>query len=132
MVDRCGALGGGIAPPHGAAFPSIDALIEALFGFSILKSLTEPLLGNWGFLWVMRDICAAEAAAFETASTALDNGVGTLTDTSWTGDGANAFAGHVEATRTPIDAQVTNLRTVARTFHVIGNTIDKAGTDLAR
>jgi len=110
---------------------TIDALIEALFGFSILKSLTEPLLGNWGFLWVMRDICAAEATAFETASTALGNGVGTLLDTSWTGDAASAFAGHVEAARVPLDAQVANLRTASTTFDAMANRIDKAGNDLA-
>lgn len=51
--------------------------------------------------------------------------------TNWTGDAANAFAGHIDATRVPIDAQVANLRTASTLFDEMGNTIDKAGTTLA-
>lgn len=109
---------------------TIDALIQSLFGVSILKSLTVPLLGGWGFLGVMRDICAAEATAFETASTALDNGVNTLVGDNWTGDAANAFAGHIEATRTPIDAQVANLRAASTMFGTMRDTLDTAGNDI--
>jgi hypothetical protein len=79
----------------------------------------------------MRDICAAEATAFETASTALGNGVGTLVGTHWTGDAASAFAGHIEATRSPIDAHVANLRAAAALFDDMGDTIDKAGNAIA-
>ncbi len=78
----------------------------------------------------MRDICAAEATAFETASTTLDNGVNTLVGDNWTDDAANAFAGHIEATRTPIDAQAANLRTSSTMFGDMRDTLDKAGNDI--
>lgn len=110
---------------------SIDLMIESAFGFSILKGITTPLLGNWGFLYVMRDICAAEANAFETARTALANGSSTLVGDNWSGDAANAFAGHVEAVRAPIAIQVANLRRASTMFHDMGETLDQAGTDIA-
>lgn len=111
---------------------TVDALIQELFGISILKGITEPLLGNWGFLYVMRDICAAEANAYETASNALNSGVTTLTDTgSWTGPGADAFGGHVEALRQPIAVHVATLRTASTAFDGIADIIDKAGNDMA-
>jgi hypothetical protein len=110
---------------------TIDALIQHFFGFSIIKGITEPLLGSWGFLWLLRDIWAAEADAFDTASTALGSGVTTLVGVHWTGDAATAFAGHVDAVRTPIDAHVTTLRTASALFGYMGDTMDRAGNDLA-
>jgi uncharacterized protein YukE len=111
---------------------SIDLMIESAFGFSIIKGITTPLLGNWGFLYVMRDICAAEADAFDTARTALANGISTLVSDNWSGDAANAFAGHVDAVRAPIAIQVANLRRASAMFNDMGETLDNAGTDLAR
>lgn len=115
----------------GGLSTSIDLMIEELFGFSILKGITTPLLGNWGFLYVMRDICTAEANAFETVRTALANGSSTLVGDNWSGDAANAFAGHVEAVRAPLAIQVANLQRASTMFNDMGETLDKAGTDLA-
>jgi len=111
---------------------TVDAVIEAFFGFSIIKSITMPLLGGWGFLWVMRDLCAAEADGFEAVSTVLDNGVTTLVGVDWIGDAANSFAEHIKLARTPIDAHVANLRTASKLFGDMRDTIDAAANDLAK
>lgn len=116
----------------GGLTTGIDMMIQEIFGFSIIKGITTPLLGNWGFLYVMRDICTAEANAFETASTALANGSSTLVGDNWSGDAANAFAGHVEAVRAPIAIQAANLLHASTMFNDMGETLDKAGTDIAK
>jgi hypothetical protein len=110
---------------------TIDAIIEAIFNISIIKTITIPLLGNWGFLWVMRDACRAEARGFEAASMVLADGTTTLVGTDWTGAAADAFAGHIEATKVTLDGHVANLDAAATLFGSVGDQIDKAANDLA-
>jgi hypothetical protein len=114
----------------GSIVGTLDSIFQDLLGFSAIKEVIKPLLGNWGFLWFMRDQFHCVANAVDAADQLFAKGTATLTAEDWTGSAADGFVRKAESWHTALQEHGINLRTAAVLLGDLGDQMEVAVTKI--
>lgn len=128
MLDLEGVFG---ALSSGSLVGTIDATLQEIGGFSVIKEFIKPLTGDWAILWFFADLYAAASTGVDAALKMLRNGTDKLVGNEWTGPAAEAFRERSLAWQEVLGQQFGNLREASKLLKGMGDTIDDAGSDIA-
>jgi len=112
---------------------TIDAVLEWIIGYSPTTQWGAPLVvGDWGYLWYLRDYFNSAADTADEIRELLDKGSNTLLAGDWTGRAAEAYTDHADkGWGDALKAHSDNLREAADLCHEAGNKIEETGAAIS-
>lgn len=112
---------------------TVDAVLEWFIGYSPTTQFCTPLIvGDWGYLWYLRDYFNGAADAVDEIRELLDKGTDTLLAGDWTGDAAENYEHHADkGWGDVLERHSDNMREAAKLFHSVGDAIEETGATIS-